>query len=364
MEDDDLINQTTAAVLEEIIISVCKREYFQNLDLPFPSQQQSTPLATSQTSKSHDIHKQNDRLGRFFNVPKQIQHAGLPQDKKILTINNVGDLRYAENAFVCGVDPTAKDPQYSIVRSQFRGENNPFDECKDMIKNLLDTFDTETNKENCAQLHDTLSTISNSEERHKPKVFIRHSSRSNSHSPGCGITEHCLISKETNDQRYSCENFSHEPNAPLRDGESACQGLDDEIDRMVDEIISNNAELLSGGSGVSQKTNKNNSTSKLGSINPPINNPVTPGCSSNLAELNLNSTEAKSTKNSNYDQCSTGSVPPGWLNTFIKRKQKSAVTNSMRARTRSDDFMYCGPLREEKKNEEGKIISHNVNLLE
>ena len=361
MESDILIAQTTVDIVEEILGAVCEKSNSASHPYSGQNQQPSSLLTTSQPASLSTFQEREQPFTflTYFDfaneekAQKTDQHVMSPQAETPWRNNKVVKSCNLNRFLVCGTTETPENDQYSLIPKSFQSENNPFDECNDMIKKSLDTFDTDVNKENCVQLPDTLKPLSDSTQNHKPEVYFQPSGLSNSHLSALGITDHCLKTMKINDQRYSRDSFSNESTVNLTDSESL---IDDEIDRMVKEIISNNVELLSSAVSLQKYRNRKHPSlykrlKKLPGKNP--SNSMTPECSNNFAELKLNAKKPNSLLDFEFNPNPTSlprrSVPSAWLNS--KRNQRSTATNLSKSRSRSHDFVYCGPLREKKKQD-------------
>ena len=355
MERDVSIEKITAELVESLLTSVCNMDCFlTNFDTGVqPQKKQQSTMITSQNFDSSPSSR----------AVIAEQNIGAKRKTKIRKINHdvtQRPLQFRKKQFYenqMETQPTNSEEfleKENLKISKFPCNSNPFDECNEMIEKLLDSLETELNKKDrvkslsIEQLHDTVSDLHEPDQK---QGCMKQTGTSNCYSGAAGITVHCPARKVGNDQSLACKSRLNSPCPSSNENESVFDNFDVEIDQMVNEIISNNVELLAccqtnntrsiANPDVQFSLSKNSSSSTA--------SPVSSECSDTLAELKLSSNASRSQTDLRISDKSENAVPSGWLNTINKRKHRTNQISS-RERCRNDDFAYCGPKRENNNN--------------
>ena len=357
MAHDSSIEKITAEVVESLVVTACSMGERVLTQCSLVNQSQTQQSSKTQNSKCYDS----------FAV------FTAKSNKKTIAQSAENDVTIMEDLTPSPFGPLVEflpDSEINLVNrqnvrnlnrpSQFPKNPDPFDECSLMIKQLLDTFDTDFDKKDSVQsfpLQDKQERVSSFIEANQAHSTIHCSETgmSDLFSLPFGNTDHCIDTKVAKHQRGSdCESTLDLACVRSIENDSDFGNLEADIDHMVEKIISNNVDMLLC---CQPKKSKSRSRSALEILQlPPCNQkhktPSTPECSNNLAALKLHSNGRTSPAEMRKNDENT--IPLGWISTSAKRKQKAPTFT--RTRSRSDDFAYCGPLRETStSNDEGKL---------
>jgi len=360
MERESSIEKITAEVVESLVVSVCRKgDCFFTLCSPAdePQEKQMTSIpATSKTIDSSAFFKNKlVKLNRKTSW-KNIESDVMQNDS--LSLDHSTDLCPLIQILPGYEIDLQKHNNQPIKSSKHFSEScDPFDACSLMIKSLLDSFDTDFNKQDddvhTFNQQGVQGKVSNFTESSQPRAATIHHSETgmpNRTSLPAGNTGYCLDTKVIKAQSFICGNVFGHTNS------KSSENLDLEIDSMVKEIISNNDELLS----CCQTKNSKSEIQPTIPISHLTNKSWKPcdsstsECSNNFIEFQLPSNELTSKLQTAANDDAENIIPFGWLNTQRKRKQRSSRPTFSRARSRSEDFVYCGPLRESICNDNGR----------
>ena len=231
---------------------------------------------------------------------------------------------------------------------------NSFDQYSDMIKKILDTFDTtEDNDFVVEPVHTEQEHISITPSNQFTVESIESENSGTFSSQSVQFTSHCFKPKVIEDQSIVCQK------TPATNEDDAFEALDTKIENMVNEVVADNVNSLSAatdqGADMKQSVHPSLTISELGSVQKSCDLD-TPECSDTFAELKLNPFDPILHLESSSSSISERSVPVGWLDTVARRKQRASAPCVLRTRSRSDDFAYCGPSRD-RHDTKGKIFT-------
>ena len=359
MEREPPIEKITAEIVDSLVASATsactKGNYFLNHCGPVSELQKQQHVASKNTESFAVVEAEPVKLVRktsWKNIENDVmQIDDLPVEDSNGFIQILPD---------CEIDLEKQSANHSLKSKSskhFSESCDSFDECRLMITSLLDTFDTDFDNQDCVQpfeLRSVQEKVSNFSDSNQTRSHIHRSKKGmlNRFSLPIGNTEYCVDTKVIDHQSVRCDGNVLDSSHSVSN-----ESLNLEIDDMVKEIISNNIEMLS-----CCQVKKNKSKTQPSLQTPHVTNrnwkasdPATPECSNSLADLKLRSTDLSLVPELSDNNCDTENIIPlGWLNTQKIRNSRPNLSVFPRSRSRSDDFAYCGPLRETSIHKNGK----------